>query len=329
MHCGNALNVGARFCRECGVAVAADPILEWRCPSCDTPNAAGARFCRECGRGRGVVAGEEGRDSAPTSAHLTPADTEARPAETPVALPAHVPVAAQDVGDGGSGTWRDGASWRPSRPLALALFALLVAGAAAGGYALSGGRGSRGDTAGLRDGAASQVAPAPNPYPSDEPQAANSTATATPEVAPATDPDVEARAKPRLNSPTGVIRAHWSAIDDGRYEHAFALFSSEYRARTSEGLWVAGHRADAPRVRIGLVRYRKALPDGQAWVFADVYTRDTGSRKDSSRCKRWAGTVRVVKQQGRWRYASGAAGDTWDRKAWLTRGDPGCRELFR
>ena len=130
------------------------------------------------------------------------------------------------------------------------------------------------------------------------------------------------------NSPTGVIRAHWRAIGRRDYDGAYDLLSAEYRGRVSKTDWVGAHERDAPRVYVRRVAFVKSLPGSEASVFADVYTRDTGSRGDSSACIRFAGRVRVVGRGGRWRYRPGAAGDTFERRPVGSRSDPGCRRLF-
>jgi class 3 adenylate cyclase/tetratricopeptide (TPR) repeat protein len=56
--CGTENQAGAKFCVECGTALAL------ACPSCGTPHAAGQRFCAECG----AALAAEARPAAPVSA---------------------------------------------------------------------------------------------------------------------------------------------------------------------------------------------------------------------------------------------------------------------
>jgi hypothetical protein len=153
-------------------------------------------------------------------------------------------------------------------------------------------------------------------------------------------PQVRARSQPPVNeapppaptpasdaSPTGVIRAHFRAIADRDYDRAYDLLSAEYRGRVSRTNWVGTHKRDAPRVYIKRVKLVSSLPGGQAFVFADIYTRDTGSGGDSTACIHFAGKVRVAKRGDAWRYRPGAAGDTFDRNT-VARSNRSCRRLF-
>jgi len=49
--CGSENTPGAKFCNECGAALAAG------CPNCGATNKPGARFCNECGTALGGAAG--------------------------------------------------------------------------------------------------------------------------------------------------------------------------------------------------------------------------------------------------------------------------------
>jgi hypothetical protein len=127
---------------------------------------------------------------------------------------------------------------------------------------------------------------------------------------------------------TGVIRAHWRAIGERDYDRAYDLLSADYRGRVSRGEWVGSHERAAPRVYARRIQFSKALSDGEAFVFADIITRDTGSSSDSSSCIRFAGIVRVIRRGDVWRYRPGGAGDTFERKGALARGDRRCGRLF-
>jgi len=191
-------------------------------------------------------------------------------------------------------------SRRPPAALLIALVALVASGAAAAVYLVA----FRGE---------------------DSSSKAAATATATPQIEPSSQPAVET--PPDANSATGVIRAHWDAIGARKYEDAYELFSAGYQSRTRKGPWTSDITSFKPRVKIRRVRFMTSLASSQAWVFADVVTRDVGPRGDSSVCNRFAGRVRVVKQSGTWRYAPNAPGHTFHRAA-LARDDPRCRGLF-
>jgi len=68
----------------------------------------------------------------------------------------------------------------------------------------------------------------------------------------------------------------------------------------------------------------RPLAGRQAFVFADIYTRDAGG---GSACNRFVGTVRVIQRGRVWRYQPGAAGDTFDRRT-VPRSNRNCRRLF-
>ncbi|MDX6571155.1 MAG: hypothetical protein QOC86_311 [Gaiellales bacterium] len=130
------------------------------------------------------------------------------------------------------------------------------------------------------------------------------------------------------NSPAGVIRAHWNAIGGGDYRRAYALFSTQYKQQAAERGWVGQHRRDRPRVHIGDIHRVASLPGQQAFVFADIYSRDTGSIGDHSACIRFAGKVRVIRQGGRWRYWAQGPGQTFQRKTSPSPDDKRCKPLF-
>ena len=341
--CGSALAVDARFCRECGAAIVLAPAADMRCPECETPNAPAARYCRECGHALQAAASTSAAAQPSTAQQPpsgldpsvpAPAPTEAQrpPEPDPVAATTATRVPASPVADPFGGRAAPGPTgreqrWRPPRNLAIGLAVLLLAAVVTGGYLLS-----RGDDADdVRTAAGAPTQPAEQPAPdvvegpevlTTDPETDSTQSTATTEEPPA-EPETTS------NSPTGVIRAHWSAIGEHDYESAFDLLSSGYRANVSRSRWVDDHASYAPRVYVKFVRFLQALTGGQAYVFADIYTRDTGSRGDGSICNRFAGKVRVVKRGGEWRYAPDATGDTFDSKGSLSRSNPSCRRLFR
>jgi ribosomal protein L40E len=292
--CEFELAAGARFCRECGAPVPEPAVVARVCPACDATSSPTARFCRACGEPLG---GDE-----PTTPVLAP------PAATP---PPPAPAGGLTAAPAPRTTWR------PPKYAAIAAVALLLAGGATGAFLLL-----RADE---RDVAPVAVEPPAPPAAIDEP----AQTLPTPETDEQTQTGETDETPPADDSsPTGVLRAHWQAIADHDYDAAFDLLSADYRGRVSRARWVGDHEGYAPRVYVRLVDFLQPLPGAQAYVFADVFTRDTGSLGDSSVCNRFAGKVRVVKRGQLWRYVPGAAGDTFGKKAVLRRSDPNCGRLF-
>ncbi|MBA3747130.1 MAG: zinc ribbon domain-containing protein [Solirubrobacterales bacterium] len=187
--------------------------------------------------------------------------------------------------------------WRPGKGLIIGLVALLALCGAGGAYLLT-----RGD---------------------EKPKA-----VAAPPPPPQAPPPTAKPAQPTANSPVGVIRTHWRAIAAGDFDKAYGLFSKEYKAKTAKDRWVGDHEDFAPKVGIGVIRRVQSLPGSQAFVFADIYSRDTGSRGDDKVCVRFVGKVRVVRQGGRWRYWADGPGDTFVSKGALQSSDKRCKPLF-
>lgn len=206
---------------------------------------------------------------------------------------------------------------RPTRNVAIVIGVLLLIAGAAGTYLV------------LRGDDSSTVAVEPPLAPVVEEPADTETVPAD-ETTEATEHDEQPveDAEPDDSTPTGVIRAHWNAISAGDFDAAFDLLSASYRARIDRSQWVADHENYSPRVYVRLVNFLQALRGGQAYVFADVFTRDTGSLGDSSVCNRFAGKVRVIKRGDAWRYVPDGGGDTFDKDDVLSRTDPNCRRLF-
>ncbi len=142
--------------------------------------------------------------------------------------------------------------------------------------------------------------------------------------------DAPPPAAPRADdaTATGVIRAHWRAIRERDYDRAYNLLSADYRRRVSRANWVGSHERATPRVYARRIQFSKALSDGESLVFADIYTRDTGSSGDSSACIHFSGNVRVIRRGSVWRYRPDGAGETFERKGVLSRSDRRCGRLF-
>lgn len=188
--------------------------------------------------------------------------------------------------------------WRPTKGLIVGLVALLALCGAGGAYLLTRG--------------------------GDEPKVV----ATTPPPAKAPPPPPAKPAQPTSNSPVGVIRSHWRAIAAGDFDKAYGLFSKEYKAKTAKQRWVSVHEQFAPKVRIGDIHRVQSLPGNQAFVFADIFSRDTGERGDDKICVRFVGKVRVVRQGGKWRYFADGPGDTFVSKGTLPSSEKRCKPLF-
>ena len=315
------------------VAVAApEAAATGTCPACDELNAPSARFCRACGRELMPAGTATASDlvSPTAAAEEEEEEEQTRTEATRPPPPSAVAPGIASPWTTAPSSWRKG--WRPSRPVGVAIAAVLVVAAAGSAYALT-----RPDDGG---GTAQQPAAVPEtvepePVP-DEQAAVDPTATTPGDPAPptasttTTTPTTSAgqAGNTNPNTPTGVIRAHWTAISEGDYSEAYQLFSSHYRRRTSEYRW-AGAEADfAPKIHINNVLYLRQLPGLQAFVLVDILTRDTGPKGDSSKCNRFAGKVRVIKENGDWRYWAIGPGATWGKRPGLSRSDARCQSLF-
>jgi hypothetical protein len=128
-------------------------------------------------------------------------------------------------------------------------------------------------------------------------------------------------------TPTGTVRAHWEAIGVGDYEAAYAQLSDRFREDNPREEWVDDLRADAPVVNLVGVSFLRALDSENAELAVEVVTRDTAGEAGERECVRFDGRVRVVNQDGLWRYRADGPGDSFERRGELPPTDPRCEPL--
>jgi hypothetical protein len=104
-----------------------------------------------------------------------------------------------------------------------------------------------------------------------------------------------------------VIRAHFTYIANGDFEQAFNLFTPSYQAKARG--WVAARSAAQPAVSIAYVGTAR-ISGPSAYVPTKIYLRDTVKvARSDTQCRRFEGTLPLVKVNGSWRYAP--TGDDW------------------
>jgi hypothetical protein len=139
--------------------------------------------------------------------------------------------------------------------------------------------------------------PAPPPPPATTP-AASPPAPAT-QTVPATVPiDVP--------GPSEVIREHFTHLDAGEYDAAFALFTPTYQANVSR--WVTVRGAAHPHVNIDYVM-PASISGSFAKVPTKIYLRDESGPYPNTACRRFEGELPVEKVGEEWRYAP--SGHDW------------------
>ncbi|MDX8152100.1 hypothetical protein SK069_10885 [Patulibacter brassicae] len=92
----------------------------------------------------------------------------------------------------------------------------------------------------------------------------------------------------------GAIRRHWSMIEAGRYEEAYALLGPNLQ--TSMPRWVAEHRADA----LSSASLTLGTPDIRSSTRASVPVLSMRTVANSG-CYRWSGSYDMVRVGGVWR----------------------------
>lgn len=102
------------------------------------------------------------------------------------------------------------------------------------------------------------------------------------------------------SAPVRSIRAHYRALDDGRYGHSFALMSPSYRQ--DHRRWISQMKSAVSRVnliRVGPAR----IQGGSAWVPIVFYARDSYETvRSDTLCRRFEGWVHLVRTSEGWRY---------------------------
>jgi DNA-binding helix-hairpin-helix protein with protein kinase domain len=101
-------------------------------------------------------------------------------------------------------------------------------------------------------------------------------------------------------APVRSIRAHYRALDDGRYGHSYALMAPTYRH--DHHRWISQMKSAVSR--INLIRVGPARIQGDsAWVPILFFARDTYETLHSDTiCRRFEGRVHMVRTSEGWRY---------------------------
>lgn len=95
-------------------------------------------------------------------------------------------------------------------------------------------------------------------------------------------------------SPKAVFEAMVKGLMDGKFEEVYRLYCNEYRGRVSLDAFVESNRRAHERLKreLEVIAYVKAIVDGET---AEVYHRHVGSNRPNP------GTVKMVKEDGKWR----------------------------
>lgn len=103
------------------------------------------------------------------------------------------------------------------------------------------------------------------------------------------------------NTPTRILRKHYTHLTEGNYSAAFRLMSSSYRSSNSN--WTSERSAASPTIKVDNVGPSTFSPGGVAYVDVSFYAQD-GYDTDNSdtTCRYFEGKARMVKQGGAWRY---------------------------
>lgn len=104
----------------------------------------------------------------------------------------------------------------------------------------------------------------------------------------------------RTPAPVRTIRSHFYQLGVGGYDKAFALMSARYRQENPG--WVAQRSAADPTIRklsVGKPVYMSGGAKAHVVFFARDRHRVGGS---DTRCRRFEGTVVLIKRGGAWRY---------------------------
>jgi hypothetical protein len=100
--------------------------------------------------------------------------------------------------------------------------------------------------------------------------------------------------------PVRAIRAHYQALDDGRYGRSFALMAPSYRHGNRR--WITQMKSAGSRVNLVRVG-RPRTEGGSSWLPVLFYARDTYDTLHSDTlCRRFDGWVHMVKTSEGWRY---------------------------
>jgi DNA-binding helix-hairpin-helix protein with protein kinase domain len=101
-------------------------------------------------------------------------------------------------------------------------------------------------------------------------------------------------------APVRAIRAHYRALDEGRYGHSFALMAPSYRRGNRR--WISQMKTAGSRINVIRVGHPR-VDGGSAWMPILFYARDTYDTEHSDTlCRRFSGWVHMVRTSEGWRY---------------------------
>jgi hypothetical protein len=122
---------------------------------------------------------------------------------------------------------------------------------------------------------------------------------------PTTD-DASPSASFNSNSPSNIFKRHFEHITDGEYDAAYRLFSSSYKSSISQASWTAQPAAAQPYVNVLEAGPTRFEGNGIAYVHVTFFGHDRNDTGHSDTlCNRFVGDVRMVKENGAWRYDPG------------------------
>jgi len=102
------------------------------------------------------------------------------------------------------------------------------------------------------------------------------------------------------NSPSRVLGRHFQRLASGDYDGAFALMSSRYRAANPG--WTSQPSSAQPYVNVVKIG-PSTVGSRAASVYVKFYARDRyATQRSDTRCRRFEGRARLIKQGSLWRY---------------------------
>lgn len=103
------------------------------------------------------------------------------------------------------------------------------------------------------------------------------------------------------NSPTRTLRRHFQRLAAGNYQGAFKLMAAGYQAAHPN--WTSQPNAAQPYVNVVELGDADFVGGGVAYVPIKFYGHDRFETPASdTKCRRFEGTAKMVKQNGAWRY---------------------------
>jgi hypothetical protein len=147
--------------------------------------------------------------------------------------------------------------------------------------------------------------PASDPGTSD-PGTSDPSASDPADADPAGDTSDDAPVAINPNSPSRIFKRHFEHITDGEYDAAYRLFSSSYKDSISQANWTAQPAAAQPYVNVLEAGPTRFEGNGIAYVHVKFFGHDRlDTGHSDTLCNRFVGDVRMVKEDGAWRYDPG------------------------